>query len=160
MKKIVCLLILFIFAVHINAQNDDLKKSINDCLTSFIEAKKRHQDKGIIKQDYFDNLYISIDNFPPHYSFKKSILDIPVKYISITCHMGFEKILKKGAWVISLNNINLVSNRLEIIFVLENVTLKGKKNLNIGLSESFKYILDYSCEEDKWIMVSEKHSGV
>lgn len=161
MKKIIILISTFLFVANILiAQKNQLECNVGKSLTSFIESLKENHKKGIIDQEYFDNLYVSIDNYPPQFSFKDSILDIPIKYISITNYSGYEKLLKNGVWVISLSHLGIESNRLIITYTLRKVILKKKAHLLIELSDSATFTYEYSCDNDEWILINTEYSGV
>lgn len=118
--------------------------------------EKQYIEKETLK----DFLYFSVDNYPPFFNFKDSILGIKLKYISITNYTGYEKKLKKGIGVISLTKTELHNNRLTIIFAVHGVKLIKKRHLNMVISESAHFIYEYSCEKQKWILIDTKYNGI
>lgn len=160
MKKIIILAGIFFLIINTYAQNNFMEYSIDKSLTSFIKKLKESQEKGIVDPDYFDNLYFSIDNYPPHYSFRDSIFDIPVKYISLINYLEYNKLLKKGIWILSINNLELNNNKLMIVYTLRRVQLKKKGQLFIGLSDSASFTYRYSCDNNEWILINEEYSGI
>ncbi|MFT3995748.1 MAG: hypothetical protein QM654_18135 [Dysgonamonadaceae bacterium] len=157
MKRIILFLSFLFFFLNIVSQNNQLEDYLNRGLISYFNKIKENQEKGIVDSSFFDDLYLSVDNFPPGYSFENKI---EIKYISLKNNKGYEKELKKGIWVILLKKVELKNNQLIIVYTLNKATLKNKKQLSMELSDSVSCIYEYSCNENKWMLINEKYSGV
>lgn len=153
---IVCLIPLLLYG-----QKNQLEDKAKESLELYIKVLKKYQDDGIIKDlDYFKNLYVCTDNYPPYFNFSNTISGISINYISLNNYLAYEKILKQGIWIIILNSLILEKNNLKISFDIKKATLKKKNHLYLGLSEWATFIFEYSCNEQKWILINEKYSGV
>lgn len=160
MRKIIILIGILFLIINTQAQNNFMEYGIERSLTSFVVKLKENQERGIVTSNYFDDLYFSIDNYPPHYPFRDSVFDIPVKYISLINYSEYDKFLKKGIWVVSMNNLELSDNKLTITYTLRKVLLKKKNQLSIDLSDSASFTYKYSCDNNEWKLINEEYSGV
>lgn len=142
--------------IYLQGQNlTGLEDCIKNGLMLYVEKNKEYLDKSIIREDYFNNLYFSTDNFPPHFSFEDTILNTPINYISLNNYSKYTKKLKKGIYVVSLNKINLDKNKLTISFIEQSVKLRNS-NLTLSLGGSLTLEYEYCCDKERWVLIEQR----
>lgn len=145
-------------SIYLQGQNlIGLEDCIKNGLMLYVEKNKEYLDKGIIREDYFNNLYFSTDHFPPHFPFDWRILDTPINYISLNSYTKYTKKLKKGIYVVSINKINLDKNKLTISFIEQSVKLRNS-NLTLSLGGSLILEYEYCCDKELWLLIETTYT--
>lgn len=56
--------------------------------------------------------------------------------------------------------MEIIDNQLILTLTSRNVRLTKNGHLNMSLTIWKKYIYEYSCNKQKWILIEEKYGGV
>lgn len=116
-----------------------------------IQEKKANAINSLLK-----DLYLINENDLP-YSYSSALADVKFKYMNIYSPKS-KKVLKKGisAWKILTS---LTKDTFNITIIDFKITYKnGNYNyVNGGGSKTF---FRYSCQENKWILIESKNSGI
>lgn len=159
MKQFIVIVIIISCPLFLNGQENQFENAIKKSLELYIKEIKIYQSRGIKSSNYFDDLLISIDNFPPNFNFDAVIDDTSINYISLINYKDSEKRLKKGIWLIILNSIILDKNKLRISFAHRYATLKNK-DLRLEVTEWAHFTYEYFCAEEKWILTDSNFIGI
>ena len=148
MKKNILFLIV-IFTINIGkAQSSDLfllHNMINDCL-----------------DDCLSNTKIStllIDHYPFAFKFSDSIQNRQLSYVCLKNEKS-RKSLKKGQDVLFFDGVSIEGNKLIIRFSGRFVEVKKKNHVIISISDWFRFIYEYSCDEKQWILIKKDFGGI
>jgi hypothetical protein len=153
--KFLVVILLSFYKGYSQKEESDLKRMIDSAISIkanelFIQAKKNN-----VVNSSFKNLYLINENDLPYlYSSSESI---EFKYIDIYSPKS-KKILKKGifAWKILTS---LTKDTFSITIIDFRITYKNN-NYNYANGGGSKTIFKYSCQENKWILIESKISGI
>lgn len=140
-------------------KNNQLDQMINQSLVSYLAKINKYVEKGIISNKYYNNLFIDIDAFPPHFEFDNNVKIANLNTITINNISAHKKKLKKGVDIIKFDGMNLTKDTLTIRFSSRFVQLKRNK-LSITLSYWGSYIYKYNCNKQVWILTETNYGGI
>jgi hypothetical protein len=162
MKKIVFLLIFAsTISTGIAQSSDKLGNMINDCLNDCLSDYSNAYLNNLLRTNV--SLFV-LDYYPHFFQFSDSVINNlknkQFKPIYINNPNNY-KYLKEEYPALFFDGLSLDSNRLIIHFSKRFVRYdKKKKIMNIAISDWFKHIYEYSCEEKRWIFIEKVSGGI
>lgn len=137
-------------------QEDDCKRMIDSAISikvneSFIQVKRNNTVSSSLK-----HLYLINENDLP-YLYSSRLTEVKFKYINVYSPKS-KKILKKGifAWKILTS---LTKDTFSITIIDFTITYKNR-NYNYANGGGSKTLFRYSCQENRWILIESKSSGI
>jgi hypothetical protein len=158
MKRYILFLAIFLITIDLEGQEvNQLNKMINECLYSFLDKKK---NDFALAEDYFANLFLSLDYYPRNFTFSEQIQSLDLKYLSLNTN-SYYQVLKKGKkYNFIFLDLSLNNDEISITFSDRIVMLPKKNEINIAVSDFCTFTYKYSCEEKNWIFITAKYGGV
>lgn len=158
--KIYVLTLLLFYQASCFAQskiNNELNTILNKSLLICINDIKHSVGVDSLNISYFDNLHISISNYPNDFIFDENIKASNLKFINIYGKSSIKQ--KKSVNAISLVSYVLSGNKLIVHFVDINI-LRKKKNINISTGSGTIFTYEYSCDKKEWGLIIKKTYGI
>ena len=153
MRIIISLVIICLSLTDVTGQNNELEDIIRTSLNSYVKENR----EGINRATMKDKFYFSIDNYPPHFKFEDTIQGIPVKYVNTNYPLA-SKISLKSTVGIAVLRIKLENSKM--IISITDYSVKFEKKISRWiLNESMIFIYEYSCEQQKWLLLKTERNG-
>ena len=152
MKKIILSFLLSFFVFHSYGQIDNginkmLEKCIKDSKIKYDAHKEKHPSSSV--------LFLCYDGLPnPYINNNKNLFDsIDMPMMSWHCCDQYKKELKKGIDLMEVY-YELEGNKIAVFVTMSTVKLEKKTLLQEYWFEDVdKYVYEYSCETDEWVLV-------
>lgn len=160
MKKNILLFTIFLSFSQLKCQESNrIDEMIASSVNSYIEWRKSLFKEEISNQDTC-HYYFCIDGFPYNFNYiNESKINKNITFLSFYNKLPIKKELKKGIGVVFLG-MEIIDNQLILTLTSRNVRLTKNGHLNMSLTIWKKYIYEYSCNKQKWILIEEKYGGV
>ena len=157
MKTNLLLIILFsVLKGYSQNQKNECKLMIDSAISIRVNEFYTQMKKNNAGNSLPKNLYLINENDLPYF-YSSLLTDIQFKYLSIYSPNS-KKVLKKGifAWKVSASLINDTFN----ITIIDFTSTYKKGNYNYANGGGSKTVFKYSCQENKWILIESKNSGI
>lgn len=171
MKRIFLIGLLLSFKLYSQEKSNEYKKMVDSAITiksnQVLKEFKHELSKNVNTENWryymenykrrIENTYLIDENHHPYIIQSSNKLGIKFKQMDIYDSKN-KKELKKGisAWKI-VSNLNENKLKIDIIEFSVNYANKKYRFANGGGST---FIYEYSCEEKKWILISNKTNGL
>jgi hypothetical protein len=136
-----------------------LNKMINGSLLLYLDWKSDLTGKTCKSCGEYAP-YICIDNYPSNFSFSEEILNRNVRFMSLQNLSGQNELKKGKEHGFVFMGISLEKNQITITLSGKNVSIPKKNHLNVAVVDWGTYTYEYSCENQKWILVETKYGGI
>jgi hypothetical protein len=155
MKKIIFLLT-FTLTVSIGKTQSSKLFLLNDMINKCLDECLNY----CLTQPHYPIPSLLIDYYSFGFEFSDSVKSRQLDYVSIR-NPKFYKYLRKEQYVLFFDGLFLNCNKLTFQFSGRFVQYeKKKRNLNIAISDWFRFVYEYSCDKKEWILVEKDFGGI
>lgn len=177
LKKILLIIFLSITVTvgwsHVAENN--FNKYINNSLLDIINNDKVLINKGILRKDFFDIIYLIMDQqYPSDFDLSDSITKLNLNVLKIgntdLLTKKEKRLLKKGVLGLIFQGYIIDKNRITLRFTKQIISYKKnteykefnyrKKMFFFERSSTYDFIYEYSCEKQEWIFIKTDFTGI
>lgn len=154
--KFLIILLLSFVKGYSQRQEDDCKRMIDSAISIKVNEWSIQVKRNNAVNSSLKDLYLINENDLP-YLYSSTLTGVKFKYINVHSPKS-KKILKKGifAWKILTS---LDKDTFSITIIDFTITCKNG-NYNYANGGGSKTLFRYSCQENRWILIESKSSGI